>query len=82
MMHITISVYPTEKNNVVEHYESLGMRLEKTIKVSRDHLDLVFSCDKNLGSQILVHDTSARGSIEFEDGTSSPLYVRRGPSLD
>ena len=76
-MLITIPVYARDKNDSIEYYESLGMRLDSHHKIDRDTINLVFSCDKNTGASIMQAYPEAQGSLHFEDGTSSPLYIRR-----
>lgn len=79
---VTITVPAQSKNDAVEYYESLGMSLERHYKIDRDTVSLSFRGDKDLSAAILQSDSNASGELEFEDGTTSPLYVRRGPSWD
>lgn len=76
-MLVTIPVYARDKNDSIEYYESIGMRLDSYHKLDRDTINLVFSCDKDTGASILQAYPEAQGSLQFEDGTSSPLYVRK-----
>lgn len=76
-MLITIPVYARDKNDSIEYYESVGMRLDSTHRIDRDTINLVFSCDKDTGAAIMQAYPEAQGHLSFQDGTSSPLYIRR-----
>lgn len=79
---VTLTAHAQDKRDIIEYYESLGMNLESQTKIDRDTFSLTFSGDRDLSAAILEHNPNAIGSLEFEDGTVSPLYIRRGPRPD
>lgn len=81
-MYVRIPTNSQDKNDAIDYYEGLGMQLDEVIKHDRESITLVFYCDKDLGASAVQNIPGSSAELRFEDGSSSPLYIRRGPSND
>ena len=79
-MFLKLTCPHEEFEAVLASYEAYGFVLRERVR-SGDQVDLVLSAPSiDLLSQGVYGDT--KGYLEFEDGTVSPLYVRRDRSFD
>lgn len=59
----------------IEYGETQGLYFERKIVHSREEVELIFSTsDKELAADFAL--SGADSFLEFEDGTTAPLYVR------
>lgn len=60
----------------IEYAESQGLQLQQKIKLDKETVELLFTTN---GKEAAVQfsDYGAEAFLQFEDGTTSPLYVRR-----
>jgi hypothetical protein len=77
-MLLKISCTPSEVNSYKDYYESSGLEFLRKEKVTRSSVVLVFRTSEKdkaaaLGGELF---------LEFEDGSTSPMYVRRDTLLD
>ncbi len=65
-----------------EYYYSNGFLLLSK-EYQGDEAQLVFKAiSSSHSAEFLASDTSARAFLEFSDGSTSPLYIRRTHSFD
>lgn len=81
-MKIVTVVPSSSKQDFIDHYESQGLTFERSDKIDRDLIQLTFSSDHSAGTQLISNDPYVEGFLEFEDGTSSKLYVRKNRVFD
>ena len=67
---------PSDKvREYVEYGEAQGLFFEREIVHNREEVELIFSTsDKELASEFVL--SGADSFLEFEDGTTAPMYVR------
>ena len=81
-MQVRVACHVTQTDSYVEHYESLGFQLLGK-QVFGEEVTLIFQGQSTAhAAEASYWDTGAQAFIEFSDGTTSPLYVRRSRWMD
>lgn len=71
-----MTCHPTEVYDTIEYAESQGLQLHTKTKIDRDSVELLFLTDgKEAAMQF--SDYGAETYLQFEDGSTSPLHIRR-----
>lgn len=79
-MRLSILCHPSDKHYIEE---SLDLEASSVDKRDKHTVELSFETeDSDLVSHILAYNPSARAYLDFEDGTSSPLYIRKNIAFD
>ena len=75
-MLVKMTCHPTEVYNTIEYAESQGLQLHSKTKIDRDCVELLFLTD---GKEAAAHfsEYGAETYLQFEDGSISPLHIRR-----
>jgi hypothetical protein len=76
-MQVRVSCHTSQLESYVEYYESSGFSLlQKSIE--GEDVILIFQGQSTAHvAEASYWDSSAQAFIQFQDGTTSPLYVRR-----
>lgn len=80
-MLVKISCSRDEVPTITEFYAEQGFTLQKKLSLGNE-VDLWFSCADSYEGYRAISDFGAQGFLEFQDGSVSPLYVRRSPNFD
>ena len=76
-MQVKVACHITQTDAYIEHYEASGFQLLNK-QVLGEEVSLTFQGHSPAhAAEASYWDTSAQAFIEFSDGTTSPLYVRR-----
>jgi hypothetical protein len=76
-MQVKVACHITQTESYIEHYEASGFQLINKNTVGEE-VSLTFQGQSTAHvAEASYWDTSAQAFIEFSDGTTSPLYVRR-----
>lgn len=67
---------PTEVNDTIDYAESQGLQLYNKTKLDRESVELLFTTDGKEAA-IEFNEYGAETFLEFEDGSVSPLYIRK-----
>jgi hypothetical protein len=76
-MQVKITCHTSQLESYIEHYEASGFSLLGKSIEGEDAI-LTFQGQSTAhAAEASYWDSSAQAFIEFQDGTTSPLYVRR-----
>ena len=82
-MLVRVSCHPTQIEEYENYYNSMGLYLLDKQVLDQDNITLVFKGERvESVATAAYYDSSAQAFLEFSDGTTSPLYVRRSHWLD
>jgi hypothetical protein len=75
-MLVKMMCSPTEVYDTIEYAESQGLQLHSKTKIDKESVELLFSTN---GKEAAVQfsDYGAETYLQFEDGSTAPLYIRR-----
>ena len=65
-----------EVNEYVEYGESQGLQLNTKSVIDKDQVELIFSTSGKEAAIDFV-ERGAEAFLEFQDGSTSPLYIRQ-----
>lgn len=81
-MQVKVSCFLTQIEAYIDHYESSGFQLVHK-DIGSDSAILTFQGYSTAhAAEASYWDGNAQAYIEFSDGTTSPLYVRRSRWMD
>ncbi len=76
-MQVKVACHISQVEAYIEHYEASGFQLLGKM-VTGDEATLTFQGYSTAhAAEASYWDSSAQAFIQFQDGTTSPLYVRR-----
>jgi hypothetical protein len=76
-MQVKVTCHTSQLESYLEHYEASGFYLLGK-NIEGDEATLTFQGQSTAhAAEASYWDSSAQAFIEFSDGSSSPLYVRR-----
>jgi len=75
-MLVKMMCSPNEVYETIEYAETQGLILQTKTKIDRESVELIFRTD---GKEAAVEfsEYGADTFLEFEDGSTSPLYIRK-----
>jgi hypothetical protein len=77
-MLLKITCSPNEVTAAKDYYESSGLEFTAKQTISRDEVTLTFRVPEKDRAAGLVGDLF----LEFEDGSTSPMYIRKDRNLE
>lgn len=81
-MQLKVSCHTTQIESYVDHYESTGFQLLHK-DIDADVATLTFQgYSAAHAAEASFWDSGSQAFLEFSDGTTSPLYVRRSRWMD
>lgn len=76
-MIIRVDSYKEDVADIIDQYESLGLVYHSREPIDSDAVSLFFTADKSTGLDVASNDSSVTAFLEFEDGTTSQLHIRK-----
>lgn len=73
-MLVKILCNPTHVNETLEYYESQGLYLVSRRTLNRESVEIIFETS---GKEQAVSGENIETFLEFQDGTTAPLYIRK-----
>lgn len=81
-MLVRVTCHITQIESYVDHYESNGFSLLDK-HIDQEEASLTFQGRSSAQvAEASFWDSSAQAYLQFQDGTTSPLYVRRSRWMD
>lgn len=73
-MLVKILCNPAHVNETLEYYESQGLHLVSRRTLNRESVEIIFETS---GKEQAFSGEHIETFLEFQDGTTAPLYIRR-----
>lgn len=75
-MLVKMTCAATDTYQTIEYAESQGLQLHRKTKLDRDTVELLFTTD---GKEAVIQfsEYGAETYLQFEDGSTSPLHIRK-----
>lgn len=76
-MQVKVACHISQTESYIEHYEATGFQLLSKYIVGEEASLTFLGRSTAHAAEASYWDTDAQAFIEFSDGTTSPLYIRR-----